>query len=201
MDPNTPLSPLAQAQSAHSEALPQILNLVFPADGEEGEATRVRYSLAEDTLIVTYEVTTRDINPEKIDDAEIYNGNVVELFICTTARPAQMPRPYYEFEVSPYNQELQVLIDKNGKFNEKWSTANFKHSAKFQPDRPGWDAMMEIPLKDLAWNGDPATLAGNAFAILGPKGARRFYSAYLPRQQTPSFHEPSFFKPFPLNNT
>jgi hypothetical protein len=57
MDPNTPLSPLAQAQSAHVEALPQILNLVFPADGEEGEATRVRYSLAEDTLIVTYEVT------------------------------------------------------------------------------------------------------------------------------------------------
>jgi hypothetical protein len=83
-------------------------------------------------------------------------------------------------EVSPYNQELQVLIDKNGKFNEKWNTANFKHSATIQPDRPGWDAVMEVPLKDLAWNGEPATLAGNAFAILGAKGARRFYSAYLP---------------------
>lgn len=104
MDPNTPTSPLAQAQSARSEATPQTLHLVFPAEGEEGEATRVRYSLTEDTLMVTYEVTTRDTNPEKMGDAEIYNGNVVELFICTTARPAQTPRPYYEFEVSPYNR-------------------------------------------------------------------------------------------------
>jgi hypothetical protein len=201
MDPNAPLSPLAQAQSVSAEGVPQTLNLIFPADGEEGEATRVRYSLRDETLIVAYEVTTRDINPEKMGDTEIYNGNVVELFICTTARPAQTPRPYYEFEVSPYDQELQVLIDKNGKFNEKWNTAKFKHSATIRPDRPGWDAVMEIPLKDLAWNSDPATLAGNAFAILGAKGVRRFYSAYLPPQQKPNFHEPSFFKPFPLNNT
>jgi hypothetical protein len=199
MDPNIPPSPPAQAASA--EAVPQTLNLIFPVDGEEGEATRVRYSLTDDTLIVTYEVTTRDINPEKMSDAAIYNGNVVELFICTTARPEQLARPYYEFEVSPYNQELQVLIDKNGKFDEKWSTAKFKHSATIRPDRPGWDAVMEIPLKDLAWNGDRATLVGNAFAILGAKGARRFYSAYLPPQRKPNFHEPSFFKPFPLNNT
>jgi hypothetical protein len=198
MDPNTPLSPLAQAQSASPEATPQTLHLVFPGDGKEGEATRVRYSLTDDTLIVTYEVTTRDINPEKMGDTEIYNGNVVELFICTTARPAQTPRPYYEFEVSPYNQELQVLIDTNGRFNEKWNTGKFKHSAKIQAGRPGWDAVMEIPLKDLGWNGDPATLAGNAFAILGAKGVRRFYSAHLPRQPKPNFHLPSFFKPFPL---
>jgi hypothetical protein len=201
MDPNISPSPPAQPQSANTEAVPQILNLIFPANGEEGEATRVRYSLTDDTLIVTYEVTTRDINPEKINDTEIYNGNVVELFICTTARPGQTPRPYYEFEVSPYNQELQVLIDENGKFNEKWNTARFKHSATIRPDRPGWDAVMEIPLKDLAWNGDPATLAGNAFAILGAKGMRRFYSAYLPPQPKPNFHEPSFFKPFPLSIT
>ena len=89
----------------------------------------------------------------------------------------------------------------NGKHDERWSTEKFKHSVTIQADRPGWDAVMEIPLKDLAWNGDPATLAGNAFAILGAKGVRRFYSAYLPRQQKPNFHQPSFFKPFPLNDT
>ena len=140
MDPKTPPSPLAQAQSASSETTPQTLHLVFPVDGEEGEATRVRYSLTDDTLIVTYEVTTRNINPEKVNDTEIYNGNVVELFIGTTARPVQTPRPYYEFEVSPYNQELQVLIDINGKFDEKWNTGKFKHSAAIQAGRPGWDA-------------------------------------------------------------
>lgn len=92
---------MAQAQSGSSEATPQILHLVFPVDGEGGEATRVRYSLTDNTLIVTYEVITRDINPEKMSDTEIYNGNVVELFICTTARPAQTPRPYYELRSAP----------------------------------------------------------------------------------------------------
>ncbi len=196
MDPNTSPSPLAQARS---EATPQTLHLVYPAEGEEGEAIRVRYSLTDDTLIVTYEVTTRDIHPDKLSDALLYNGNVVELFICITTKPAQTPRPYYEFEVSPYNQELQVLIDKNGEFDEKWNTENFKHSATIQADRPGWDAVMEIALKELGWQGVPATISGNAFAILGAKGVRRFYSAYLPRQQKPNFHLPSFFKTFPLN--
>ena len=60
---------------------------------------------------------------------------------------------------------------------------------------------MEIPLKELGWKGNPATITGNAFAILGAKGVRRFYSAYLPRQRKPNFHQPSFFKPFPLNDT
>jgi hypothetical protein len=200
MDPNTPQIPPASVQTVSAAAVPQTLNLVFPVSGEEGEAIEIRYRLQDDSLVVTYEVTTRDINPEKIADIEIYNGNVVELFICTTAKPSQTPRPYYEFEVSPYNQELQVLIDKNGKFNEHWSTANFRHSATIRPERPGWDAVMEIPLKDLAWNGDPATLVGNTFAILGAKEVRRFYSAYLPPQPKPNFHEPNFFKPFPLGD-
>jgi hypothetical protein len=197
MDPNIPPSPLGQA---NSEATPQTLHLVFPTDGEEGEAISVRYKLTDDALIVTYEITTPDIHPEIISDTEIYNGNVVELFICTTARPAQMPRPYYEFEVSPYNQALQVLIDIKGKFNEKWNTEKFRHSSAIQAARPGWDALMEIPLKELGWMGDPATITGNAFAILGAKGVRRFYSAYLPRQQKPNFHQTSFFRPFPVND-
>lgn len=194
-------SQLAESQSAGAGATPQDLHLVFPAHGVKGEATQVRYTLTNNTLIVNYVVTTRNVNPGKIGDTEIYNGNVVELFICTTARPGQTPRPYYEFNVSPYDQELQVLIDKNGKFNEKWKTAKFQHSVTVHTDRPGWDAAMEIPLNDLGWNGDPASVAGNAFSILGAKGVRRFYSAYLPPQQKPNFHQPSFFKPFPISKT
>ena len=193
-------SPFAQAQSPATVVKPQTLRLVFPAHGKEGEAVQVRYTLTDKTLVVNFEVSTRDTDPGKVGDAGIYNGNVVEIFVCTTAKPAQLPRPYYEFEVSPYNQELQVLIDKDGKFHEQWKTAGFKHSVTLQKSRPGWDATMEIPLQDLGWNGDPATLVGNAFAIIGAKGVRRFYSAYLPPQQKPSFHLPVFFKPFPLNN-
>ena len=82
---------------------------------------RAAYSLTDDTLIVTCLAKSplvRSIPRKNVSRPEIYNGNVVELFICTTAKPGQTPRPYYEFEVSPYNQELQVLIDINGKFNK-----------------------------------------------------------------------------------
>jgi hypothetical protein len=86
MDPITPPSPLAQAQSASSEATPQTLHLVFPVAGEEGQATRVRYSLTDDTLIVTYEVITRDINSEKMSEAEIYRLNCVEPYLRSADR-------------------------------------------------------------------------------------------------------------------
>jgi hypothetical protein len=180
-------------------ATPQDLHLVYPANGEEGEGTRVRYTLAGNTLVVNFEVTTRDLTPVEEDDGEIYNGNVVEIFVCTTAATGQIPRPYYEFEVSRYDQKLEVLIEKDGHFNESWTTPNFKHSVTIQKDRPGWDATMQIPLKDLGWNGDLATLVGNAFSILGPTGGRRFYSAYLPPQPKPNFHLPNFFKTFPIS--
>ena len=178
--------------------MPQNLLLVYPTQGPEGESTLVRYALSGDILTVSFEVTTRDIDPVEVSDGEIYNGDVVEIFICTTSVPGQTPRPYYEFEVSRYDQQLQVLIDKNGHFNEKWTTPNFKHSVTLVTGRLGWDATMQIPLKDLGWGGDPAALVGNAFSILGLSGKRRFYSAYLPQQAKPNFHLPEFFKPFPI---
>lgn len=175
------------------------LQLVFPTNGREGEAVQVSYTLADKTLLVNFQVSTHDIDPGKVGDAEIYNGNVVELFVCTTAKPGQTPRPYYEFEVSPYNQALQVLIDQGGKFHEHWKTPGFKHSVTLQKERLGWDATLEIPLGDLGWNGDPGALVGNAFAIVGGKGVRRFYSAYLPPQTKLNFHQPKFFKPLPVH--
>ena len=200
MDPIIPPSQLGQAQSPSGADALQTLHLIFPAEGKTGETTCVRYSLIQETLKVSFAVTTSEIAPEDTVDDEIYNRNVVEIFICTTSSPGRTPRPYYEFEVSPYNQKLKVLIDINGKFDEKWKTENFRHSAAIRADRSGWDAMLEIPLKDLGWNGDPATISGNAFAILGAARPRRFYSAYLPAQQHPDFHLPAYFKPFPLDD-
>ncbi len=146
---------------------------------------------------MTFEVSTRDANPGKVGNAEIYNGNVVELFVCTTAKPAQLPRPYYEFEVSPYNQELQVLIDKDGKFHEQWKTAGFKHSVTFRKTvRVG---MRRWKSRSRIWVGTVIRppWSGNAFAIVGAKGVRRFYSAYLPPQQKPNFPSASILQTVP----
>lgn len=189
----------SRAESPGTNTAAQSLRLIFPAHGKEGERVQVRYGVRDKVLVVSFEVSTRDFDSGKVADAEIYKGNVVEVFVCTNAKIGQTPRPYYEFEVSPYDQELQVLIDQNGKFHEQWKTLGFKHSVTLRKDRPGWDATMEIPLGDLGWKGDPATLVGNAFAIVGRQGERRFYSAYLPPQTKPNFHQPKFFKPFPTD--
>jgi len=75
-------------------ATPQDLHLVYPTNGEPGEGTRVRYTLAGDNLVVNFEVTTRDLTPVEEDDGEIYNGNVVEIFVCTILGPTGGRRFY-----------------------------------------------------------------------------------------------------------
>jgi hypothetical protein len=106
----------------------------------------VRYSLVQEILKVSFAITTSDIAPEDTVDDEIYNRNVVEVFICTTFSPGLTPRPYYEFEVSPYNQELQVLIDINGHFDEKWKT---DQAASFLQCLPSSTAAPEFPSASL----------------------------------------------------
>ncbi len=177
---------------------PHELNLINPASPTPGERVKVDFSVRSGTLIVHFDVKTAKVNP-KIDPSELYNGDVVEIFLNTTASKGL--RPYYEFEVSPYDQQLLVKItDANGKphFDEKWTLKSFRHSVKLDKTKPGWEATMEIPLADIGWQGKTEELTGNAFAIIGPKGDRRYYSLNLPKQDKPSFHKPEFFRPFDL---
>src|SRR4051812_35016492 len=99
---------------------PHELNLINPASPTSGESVKVDFTRTGDSLVAHFDVKTATINPKK-DPTELYNGDVVEIFLNTSASKGL--RPYYEFEVSPYNQQLTVKISEVGgkpHFDEKW---------------------------------------------------------------------------------
>jgi hypothetical protein len=54
---------------------------------------------------------------------------------------------------------------------------------------------IEIPLKSIGWDGDPAKIRGNLYSILGPKLKYSYWSAFLPKAAKANFHQPQHFKP------
>jgi hypothetical protein len=117
-----------------------------------------------------------------------YQFDVVELFVTFSATGF----PYYEFEVSPYNQTFQVRIV-SAKQHQEGVDLGLVSSATISP--PGWTAELKIPLKPLGWDGDPNNIRGNLYSILGPSQERSYWSAFLPRAKKANFHQPQYFKP------
>ena len=181
------------------------LKQVYPKRRVEGEKVTVAFSCAGDFLIAAFEVYTRELTPDRAPNQTLWNGNVVELFLCISSQgpsvPGQSRWPYYEFEVSPYGQKCLVLVQGEGaeRRDFTWDLKGFEHEAVLRPERPGWDAVMRIPLRTLGWNGDSLELIGNAFAILGPsEDARRFFGLNLPEQEVAHFHMPEHFVPLAI---
>jgi hypothetical protein len=151
--------------------------------------------------------------PDTVNPTEnLYQSEVVELFLSVTGMPegplSADPTvqqygtrdeifPYYEFEVSPRNEflELRVLSPKKTTGDRRFDPtfqSGMVHSAS--RNETAWEAEMRIPLKSLGWDGDRAKVTGNAFAILGPTGSRSYWSLFLPRQAHPGFHKPRYFE-------
>lgn len=182
----TLLTCFAQAENLHL-SYPALQNIVSPV--------QVNFELQGDTLHAHFEVTASEINAkENLAPNEYpYQFDVVELFVSVEGMQSTH-LPYYEFEVSPFNQELQVkIIDLKKPFQNGVQTG-FQHSTQRTPT--GWNADLFIPLENLGWNGDASQVIGNAYAILGKSPHRMYWSRSLPVQQKPNFHQPAFFQPF-----
>jgi hypothetical protein len=183
--------------------VPVGLALAHPATPTPGESVRVCFELeGADCLVARFEVTTRELAPERVPEARLWDGNVVELFVCVSARPGELPWPYAEFELSPYGQRKDVLVHGEGPENRDfhWQLPGFQHAVRARATRPGWDAEMRIPLRALGWKGELAAVSANVFAILGPdEHRRRFYGLNLPAQEVPKFHLPERFLPLKLS--
>lgn len=171
----------------------QTLRQVSVAATSLRDPVDVRISLEGDTLLAEFEVRTAEINAKKVLEKNEYpyQYDVVELFVSVTGANAKN-LPYYEFELSPYDQTFQVIIKDPKKPFIEGVDLGLQHSVK--RTTLGWTGEMRIPLKKLGWQGDPRTLTGNAYAILG-KSPRSFWSLFLPKQDKPRFHKPEFFKP------
>lgn len=82
-------------------------------------------------------------DPEK-ERWELWNRDVAEVFI--NPQPEQVPH-YYEFEVAPNNQWLDLEIDKTKTpFNDASWDSHFEHAARINAKRHEWTCEMRIPV-------------------------------------------------------
>ncbi|WP_298261397.1 carbohydrate-binding family 9-like protein [Bradyrhizobium sp.] len=166
------------------------LSLVAPATSVLKKPVQVQASLTGDTLIVRFSVSTPSLNAKKALDAGEYpyQFDVVEVFVTFS----DSGFPYFEFEVSPYNQTFQVKIV-SAKEHQEGVDLGLTSTATIATG--GWKAELNIPLKSLGWDGDPEDIGGNFYSVLGPVKERSYWSTFLPKAAKADFHQPQQFKP------
>jgi hypothetical protein len=182
---------LAAALLTSPAALACDLSLVAPAKSVLKNPVQVRASLAGDTLTASYSVSAPSLNAKKILGPQQfpYMFDVVELFVTFS----ETGFPYYEFEVSPFNQTFQVRIISHTQPFQEGIDLGLVSAAKILPG--GWTAELKIPLKPLGWDGDPGKIRGNFYSILERAPKRSFWSSFLPKAKKANFHQPQFFQP------
>ena len=165
------------------------LTLVSPAKSVLKKPVQVKASLTGDILTASFSVSSPSLNAKKVlgPGQYPYMFDVVELFVTFS----ETGFPYFEFEVSPYNQTFQVRIVSRTRHQEGVdlglvSTATLRTG--------GWSAELNIPLKPLGWDGDPTKIRGNFYSVL-ERAPRSYWSSFLPKATKPDFHQPQFFKP------
>lgn len=173
-----------------SDAAACELSLVAPATSALRNPVKVRTSLADDALIASFSVTSPSMNAKKVlgPNEHPYQFDVVELFVTLSDGGF----PYFEFEVSPFDQTFQVRIVSAREHHEG---VDLGLTATAVLVNGGWSAELKIPLKPLGWDGDPGKIRGNLYSILGPAKKRSYWSAFLPKAAMANFHQTEYFKP------
>ena len=166
------------------------LSLVAPATSALKNPVQVHASVTEDALVTRFSVSAPSLNAKKVLGLREYpyQFDVVELFVTFS----ETGFPYFEFEVSPYNQTFQVRIV-SAKEHHEGVDLGLTSTAVLVSR--GWNAELTVPLKPLGWDGDPAKIRGNFASILGQGQQRSYWSAFLPKAKKPNFHQPQYFKP------
>jgi hypothetical protein len=164
-----------------------------PQDPSTAVPVTVVFAIEGDSLLAHSEVTADDIfaKPQLARDEYPYDFDVVELFV-RNAKSGDAT--YYEFEVSPYNQSLQVNVVEPRQQYQFGVKNGFTHQAAIVAG--GWQAEMKIPLASLGWDGkQPLQLTGNAYAALGAGDRRVYWSLFELPPGKPDYHVPSAFRP------
>jgi alpha-galactosidase len=125
---------------------------------------------------------------------ELWNRDVVEVFV--NPQPERLNH-YFEFEVAPSNQwiDLEINKDKNP-FNDASWDSHFRHATRVDAERHVWTCEMRIPVASL---GAPPISAGdkwrvNLFRADGPgSDDERRFLAWSTIPEGTTFHVPSRF--------
>jgi len=166
------------------------LSLVAPATSALKNPVQAHVSLADDALIARFSILAPSLNAKKVLGLREYpyQFDVVELFVTFS----DSGFPYYEFEVSPYNQTFQVRIVSAKQHQEGVDLGSTSTAAVVTG---GWNVELKVPLKPLGWDSNPAKTSGNLYSILGQGRARSYWSVFLPKAAKANFHQPQYFKP------
>jgi hypothetical protein len=126
---------------------------------------------------------------------ELWNRDVVEIF----ANPdPERVNHYYEFEVAPNNQwiDLEIDLDKTP-FNDASWNSGFEHATRVDAREHQWTCEMRIPLRALGVEAISPNAAWriNFFRADGPRDdhQRRFLSWSPIRGAKRTFHAPTNF--------
>ncbi len=126
---------------------------------------------------------------------ELWERDVVEVFV--NPRPEHINQ-YYEFEVAPNNQwiDLSIDLDKNPMNDAGWNSG-WEHATHIDPQEYVWTCEMRIPVRALKAPAWPAKTEWriNFFRADGPsqESQRRLLSWSPVKSDKHSFHTPSCF--------
>jgi hypothetical protein len=163
--------------------------------------TQVTSLWSRDYVYLGYRCAYRALN---VYEGEDITKERFGLWIKDTAEAFINPEPerinhYYEFEVAPNNQwvDLEIDISKKDMGNVHWDS-NFEHAVKVDARRHVWTAEMKIPVKSMGAKPlQPGTAWRlNLYRLDGPgdDSQRRFLAwSPLPPGTNRSFHQPASF--------
>jgi len=125
---------------------------------------------------------------------ELWNRDVVEVFL--NPQPARMTH-YYEFEVAPNNQWIDLEIEKKkNPFNDAAWNSGFEHATRIDAKHRVWFTEMRIPLSALGVDAIHKSdlWRVNFFRAAGQGGDdHRVFLAWSPIPQGGTFHVPNRF--------
>lgn len=126
---------------------------------------------------------------------ELWERDVVEAFI--NPQPARIAH-YYEFEIAPNNQWLDLEIDLNSKqpHNAQWNSG-FEHATRIDSERHIWTVEMRIPVQSMGVQriGPNTDWRIDLYRVDGPgSGEKRRLLSWSPLAiVNNSFHQPASF--------
>jgi hypothetical protein len=162
---------------------------------QPASATLVRALYSGDSLYLRYDAPYSELTqfePPRLNSERVglWDRDVVEVFIGTDPKNAKV---YYEFEVAPTNEKLDLIItpeisqvEKRLEWNSGWESF-----VKVDSDKKIWTTVMRIPLRALS---DEPVKPGTKWRINFYRidRANRAFLASNPTL-TGSFHAPARF--------
>jgi len=157
----------------------------------EGFVFRIDFVVTRNGAVPSWNLPPSPVNRDE-PFWELWNTDVVEVFLAAPDFEPEGRPHYFEFQVSPSGAYFELEVIQPRKVTNLMIRTGVRHGT-LQLDATKWVAWIELDLRKIGWSLPPENLRGGIFAALGDASDRRYYAAFLPQQQNPDFHLPEYF--------